>query len=273
MDIIFTEEYEMKIKTWLFVTALSLSTMSASNVSASETDSVNIYFARHGKTLLNTYDRVQGWADSPLTPAGVETARYLGAGLKDVPFDRYYTSDAGRQRETMQVILREMGKSQARVTELPDLREMFFGGFEGLPNGEMADAAAKKLGLASGKVLFEEMKAGRVSLIPMVDAIGQSDEKKEAETAIQVRTRMQRALYAMVMEATKNGDKNILAVSSGLSMQMMISDMTDNPDKNKPLSNAAVVRITYENGAYTVKDIGDMSYVAKGKAILNNNRR
>lgn len=261
----------MKMKTWLLVIVLSLCAISAGNVFAVETDSVDIYFARHGKTLLNTYDRVQGWADSPLTPAGIETARYLGAGLKGIPFDRYYTSDAGRQRETMQVILKEMGKSQVRATEMPDLREMFFGGFEGLPNGEMADAAAKKLGLASGKVLFEQMKTGRVSLIPMVDAISQSDEKKEAETAMQVKTRMQRALHAMVMEAIKNGDKNILAVSSGLSMQMMISDMTNNPDKNKPLPNAAVVKITYENGRYTVTDIGDMSYVAKGKEVLNNN--
>ena len=30
-------------------------------------NTVTIYFARHGKTLFNTFDRVQGWADSPLT--------------------------------------------------------------------------------------------------------------------------------------------------------------------------------------------------------------
>ncbi|MNN76803.1 hypothetical protein D3C81_1932120 [compost metagenome] len=73
----------------------------------------------------------------------------------------------------------------------------------------------------------------------------------------------------MVQNAVKNGDKNILAVSSGLSMQMMISDMTDNPNKNKPLTNAAVVKMTYKDGKYTVTDIGDMTYVAKGKALLN----
>ncbi|WP_431225637.1 histidine phosphatase family protein [Serratia sp. L9] len=259
----------MKIKTWLLASVLSLSSISAFNVAAEQTDSVNIYFARHGKTMLNTYDRVQGWADSPLTPAGIETARYLGAGLKGIPFDRYYTSDAGRQRETMQVILKEMGKSEVKVTELPDLREMLFGGFEGLPNEDMANAAAKKLGMASGAVMFQQMKEGKVGLIPMVDAISQSDDKKEAENALQVKTRMQRALNSMVQDAIKGGDKNILAVSSGLSMQMMISDLTDNPDKNKPLANAAVVKIIYENGKYKVTDIGDMSYVNKGKEVIN----
>jgi probable phosphoglycerate mutase len=133
----------------------------------------------------------------------------------------------------------------------------------------MADAAAKKLGLASGAEMFKQMGEGKISLIPMVDAITQSDDKQEAESAQQVKTRMQRALHTMVQNAVKNGDKNILAVSSGLSMQMMISDMTDNPNKNKPLTNAAVVKMTYKDGKYTVTDIGDMTYVAKGKALLN----
>ena len=259
----------MKIKTWLLASVLAVSSAAAFNVTAAQSDSVDIYFARHGKTLLNTYDRVQGWADSPLTPAGIETARYLGAGLKGIPFDSFYTSDAGRQRETMQVILKEMGKSDAKVTELTDLREMFFGGFEGRANAEMADAAAKKLGLASGGEMFKQMGEGKISLIPMVDAITQSDDKQEAESALQVKTRMQQALHTMVQNAVKNGDKNILAVSSGLSMQMMISDMTDNPNKNKPLTNAAVVKMTYKDGKYTVTDIGDMTYVAKGKTLLN----
>ncbi|VTR60633.1 Alpha-ribazole phosphatase [Serratia fonticola] len=245
----------MKIKTWLLASVLAVSSAAAFNVTAAQSDSVDIYFARHGKTLLNTYDRVQGWADSPLTPAGIETARYLGAGLKGIPFDSFYTSDAGRQRETMQVILKEMGKSDAKVTELTDLREMFFGGFEGRANAEMADAAAKKLSLASGGEMFKQMGEGKISLIPMVDAITQSDDKQEAESALQVKTRMQQALHTMVQNAVKNGDKNILAVSSGLSMQMMISDMTDNPNKNKPLTNAAVVKMTYKDGKYTVTDI------------------
>lgn len=73
----------------------------------------------------------------------------------------------------------------------------------------------------------------------------------------------------MVRDAVKSGDKNILAVSSGLSILMMISDMTDDPKKDKPLENAVVVKISYKNVKYTVKDVGDFSYVTKGKAIIN----
>lgn len=55
-----------------------------------------------------------------------------------------------------------------------------------------------------------------------------------------------------------------------MSIQVMISDMTDNPEKNKGLSNAAVVKIIYNNGKFTVDEIGSMKYVEKGKKQLEN---
>ena len=102
---------------------------------------------QHGKTFLNTFDRVQGWADSPLTDQGRQIARYLGEGMKNIHFDRFYSSDAGRQRETMAVILTQKGITDYHLNELPGLREVFFGSFEGARNKEMANAAAHKLGM------------------------------------------------------------------------------------------------------------------------------
>jgi hypothetical protein len=47
--------------------------------------------------------------------------------------------------------------------------------------------------------------------------------------------------------------------------QIMISDLTDDNAKNKPLANAAVVKIVYKDGKYTVPEIGTMKYVEAGK--------
>jgi len=82
----------MKITKLLIVGLLSMTTalVGCSNQSKND-DTVTIYFARHGKTLFNSFDLVQGWADSPLTEQGIEVARYLGEGLKDIKFDAYYT--------------------------------------------------------------------------------------------------------------------------------------------------------------------------------------
>jgi broad specificity phosphatase PhoE len=88
-------------------------------------DDITIYFARHGKTLFNTYDLVQGWADTPLTDQGIKLARYLGEGFKNIHFDAYYTSDAERQRETMQELLEQKGIKDYKIRELKGLREVF----------------------------------------------------------------------------------------------------------------------------------------------------
>ena len=51
------------------------------------------YIVRHGQTLLNSLDRAQGWADSPLTEAGKQMVADIGQKLKGIDFDAVYTSD------------------------------------------------------------------------------------------------------------------------------------------------------------------------------------
>ncbi|MFH7826697.1 histidine phosphatase family protein [Kluyvera chengduensis] len=261
------------MKKWLIalVTLTSAATCFAADTPPSaQDDTVTIYFARHGKTLFNTFDRVQGWADTPLTEDGVRVARYLGEGLKGIKFDRFYSSDAGRQRETMAVILKQMGVTSYHLNELTGLREAFFGGFEGGFNKDMADAGAHALGLANGAALFAAMKAGTLPVKDSQNALAKADPKGLAENYEQVKARTQAALATIVKQAQENGDKNVLAISSGTSMQIMISDLSDSADKNKPLANAAVVKIIYKDGHYRVPEIGTLQYVEAGKQRLNN---
>lgn len=260
----------MKLKNILITAMLVLTTAitGCAQQAKSDDDTVTIYFARHGKTLFNTFDRVQGWSDSPLTEPGIEVAKYLGEGLKDIKFDSYYASDAGRQRETIQVILNQQGIYDYHLNELKGLREVFFGSYEGGFNREMVEGSMKLAGYSSVKSYFAAMKAGQLDMMFGIDCIAKSDSKGLAETSAQVKARTQAALQTIVDNALRNGEKNVLAVSSGSSMQIMISDLTDNQDKHKPLSNAAVVKITYKNGQFTVDEIGNMDYVNKGKAAL-----
>ena len=69
------------MKKWLIALILAMSTSTSfateTAMSVKGDDGITIYFARHGKTLLNTFDRVQGWVDSPLTEYGIRVARYL----------------------------------------------------------------------------------------------------------------------------------------------------------------------------------------------------
>lgn len=267
-----------KIKAVFVTSALLLTTLAtgcsnqANNATNNNSDdAINIYFARHGKTLFNTYDLVQGWADSPLTDKGIEVARYLGEGFKEqhIQFDAYYTSDAGRQRETMQVLLQQKGIKDYQIQELKGLREVFYGGFEGGSNAKMVSASMKSLGFKSVDSFYKSYVQGQIPVATLTDAIAKSDPKQQAENFDQVKERTQNALHSIVKTAQDKHQKNILAISSGMSMQAMISDLTDNPNKNKPLSNATVVKIVYQNGKYSVVEIGNMKYVNQGKLSLN----
>lgn len=74
---------------------------------------VDVYFVRHGKTIFNKFDRVQRWSDTPLTREGVEIARAFGAGSVSIDFKKYYSSDLGRQRETLALIMQAHNSKQA----------------------------------------------------------------------------------------------------------------------------------------------------------------
>lgn len=66
-----------------------------------------IYVVRHGKTMFNTVQRVQGWCDTPLTAIGAQKIHSLGLGLQETDFIAAYSSDSGRAIETTRIILSE----------------------------------------------------------------------------------------------------------------------------------------------------------------------
>ena len=261
----------MKLKKLLTIGSLILFTALTGCASQSETtdnDTLTIYFARHGKTLFNTFDLVQGWADSPLTEQGIKVAKYLGEGLKDIHFDAYYTSDAGRQRQTMQVITTQMETKNYSLNELTGLREVFYGGFEGQTNSNMVTASIKYLGYTSKATFFDAYKQGKIPVKDLTNAIAKADSKKMAENYQKVKSRTRDALNTIVQKSLKHGDKTVLAISSGMSMQIMIDDLTDDINKNKPLGNATIVKITYKNGQYHIDEIGSKAYVSRGELAL-----
>lgn len=248
--------------------ATACSTNTPPDLADNKDQTITIWMVRHGKTILNNLDRVQGWADSPLTQEGKRTAEYLGAGLKDIRFDAFYSSDAGRQRETMKIIQRQIGMETAPLTELTGLREVYFGSFEGGFNRDMAAAGARQLGLNGADALFSRMKAGTLPIKDNINAIASADPSGMTESYLQVKTRVQAALHTIINNALRQHQKNILVISSGTALQIMISDLTDNPQKNKPLANSAVVKLVYHKGNISVTEIGNMSYIEQGKKAL-----
>ena len=88
---------------------------------------VRFYIVRHGQTLLNSLDRAQGWADSPLTEAGKQMAADIGQKLKGIDFDAVYTSDMLRAVQTAELILEAGEKGGVPIEKDARLREWCLG--------------------------------------------------------------------------------------------------------------------------------------------------
>ncbi len=90
---------------------------------------MNIYLVRHGETDYNKGKRLQGVTDIPLNARGVELARRTAEGLKEVQFDRIYTSPLIRARKTAEII---RGDRDLEIIPAEGLKEISFGDYEGL---------------------------------------------------------------------------------------------------------------------------------------------
>ncbi|MET3562672.1 putative phosphoglycerate mutase [Enterococcus rotai] len=237
---------------------------------------VVIYLARHGKTMLNTVDRSQGWIDAPLTPAGVEVAEQLGKGLSDVTFDKVVTSDSGRAIETAELVLKNNGqeKMMKEMTKDKRLREYNFGTYEGLMNEEMLTAVAKEQGKTYEEYNEWMKEVGFYKgIIEFADVLSDLDKKNveegvnwPAEDSKTIVTRLKAGLDDIVKDAEKEGANNVLVVSHGMSIITLLGELDANADlPDGGLKNASVSKVTYKDGKYTIDSVNDLSYVEKGK--------
>ncbi len=124
------------------------------------------------------------------------------------------------------MILKQAGIAHYHPIELPGLREAF-GSFEGGFNKDMAAAGAKQLGLKDSAALFSKMKAGALPVAESQNALARDRPAGHGGKLSAGEEAVLRQRYATLVEnAEAHGDNNILAISSGTAMQIMISDLT-----------------------------------------------
>ena len=101
-----------------------------------------IYIIRHGETELNKQGIVQGRGiNSDLNDTGRAQAEAFYQQYKDVAFDKIYTSDLKRTRQTVQKFI----DSGLAWEKLSGLDELAWGIWEGQPNSEEARDAFREM--------------------------------------------------------------------------------------------------------------------------------
>lgn len=93
---------------------------------------MKLYFVRHGRTVWNLEGRFQGaGGDSPLLPESIDTLKKLGQYLKDISFDKIYSSDLPRAVKSAEIIQSQL-TNPCPLESVPELREWHLGKLEGL---------------------------------------------------------------------------------------------------------------------------------------------
>lgn len=87
-----------------------------------------VYLMRHGETDWNKERRLQGRSDIPLNDFGIELAVKTAEGMKDIAFDRAFSSPLNRAYTTARLVI---GDRPIEVVKDDRLQEICFGSSEG----------------------------------------------------------------------------------------------------------------------------------------------
>lgn len=93
-----------------------------------------VFLVRHGETDWNRELRVMGQVDIPLNERGRAQARRTAELLAREDFAAIYSSDLSRAVETAQILA---APHRLDIITLPELREAFYGAWEGLTRDEV----------------------------------------------------------------------------------------------------------------------------------------
>lgn len=222
-----------------------------------------LFVIRHGRTMFNTIGRAQGWSDTPLTAEGERGIQALGIGLREsgLEFTRAYSSDSGRAIQTMGIILDELGlKDQIPYRFDKRIREWCFGSFDGAYDGDLFMGVLPRV--------FKVDDFHQLSLMELAEGIVEVDTTGWAESWSALSGRIKEGFEAIAKEVEAAGGGNAIVVSHGMTITTLIYLIDPKAVEELVLDNGSVTVLAYEDGAFSIEKIGDLSYRKVGAKLL-----
>ena len=171
-----------------------------------------VYLVRHGETMFNQLNKVQGWSDSPLSVKGINDLKVTARNLAQVHFDKMYSSDLKRAIDTAHLIQNNNKVSvPSKMKKLPAFREVFFGSFEGDDIDQTWEKVAVAGGMKPEKNVDKIIKT--LGFDKFRDATKKADPRHLAENSQELNERMDQAVHQLAEETT--GLNRVLVVSHG----------------------------------------------------------
>ena len=174
---------------------------------------LHLHLVRHGQTYFNRYNRLQGWANSPLTDSGLADAAKAGEKLRDVDFAAAYCSDTTRAQVTAATILdinEAAGHRRPALTCDMRFREQFYGYFEGQDMAMAWYAAGAPHGAGTYNRIVE-----RYGLAATRDFLKEADPFHDAESDAEYWARVEGGFALIAANPALHDGDHVLQVSHG----------------------------------------------------------
>jgi 2,3-bisphosphoglycerate-dependent phosphoglycerate mutase len=189
-----------------------------------------LYLVRHGRTVLNEEERLQGWCDSPLTDEGVAGVRRTAEHLSERDLVAAYTSPFGRTVATARAILEHHPHLTLRHDD--GLRELHFGEWEARPEREL-------YATVDPYVLFGDVLRGTFPGLP------------GGESAATFLRRV-RGSFDRIEKAHEGG---VLVVSHGVTLMAYLTGVAEVPARPLPNGSVSVVHL-HDDGSHELLAFG-----------------
>ncbi|SEM81467.1 probable phosphoglycerate mutase [Ligilactobacillus sp. WC1T17] len=204
-----------------------------------------IYLVRHGQTILNRYNKMQGWCDSPLTPKGIEDGKMAGQHLKHLKFDYAFHSDTTRAQRTCGYILAENDHPTPQPLALENFREQGYGYFEGADSSQ----AWLMIGATHNCRTFKELIT-QYSIEEARDFCKEQDPFHQAENNQEFWNRLGQG-FAYIAKIAQD-QQNILVVSHGTTIRSIVHHFDPTVDITQSPKNGSVTRLTVDHDQISV---------------------
>lgn len=193
-----------------------------------------VWLVRHGESMLNVTERLQGWSDAPLTARGHSqaSARAEDFVRHGVSFDAVVSADGIRHRATARTLAPHL-----TLVEDAGWREVCFGDLEA----------------ARGRRLAKVFKRYRDVDSPMWAVLVEISERNGAEHP---ETVVARATDALDRAAALGDD--VLVVSSGITKMLLLAALGADLAHTAGPANLAVSTIEGAPGAWRVTRAVDL---------------
>lgn len=202
-----------------------------------------IYLIRHTQTIGNIEKRLTGRKDYEITAAGKKYIDIITAKLKNIKFDKVYSSTSPRAKKTVEPLAK---LNHLEVIQNEALCEMYFGIYDGMK--------WDNVNKVNPKIHENHLKTNEIMGIP----------KQESTETVAAR------MYTYIEKICKeNAGKNILIGSHGVAIEAFLRKITRVPftlNREKySQKNTSINMIEYdcEKNKFSIILLNDISHLTE----------